>query len=60
VPVTDLYPAYLGWSAANGDKHPLSKALFDERLRKLGRKQDRVRPDGGGPPSRFECGSAFG
>jgi phage/plasmid-associated DNA primase len=47
VPVTDLYPAYLGWSAANGDKHPLSKGLFDERLQKLGRKQDRVRPDGG-------------
>ena len=31
---------------ATGDKHPLAKGLFDERLQKLGRKQDRVRPDG--------------
>jgi len=47
VPVTDLYPAYLDWAAANGDKYPLSKGLFDERLQKLGRKQDRLRPDCG-------------
>jgi P4 family phage/plasmid primase-like protien len=49
VAVTDLYSAYsyLCCAAANGDKHPLSKGLFDERLEKLGRKQDRVRPDGG-------------
>jgi len=46
-PVTDLYPAYSSWAAASGDKHPLSKGLFDERLQKLGRKQDRIRPDGG-------------
>ena len=36
-----------GLGRALGDKHPLSKGLFDERLQKLGRKQDRVRPDGG-------------
>ena len=47
VPVADLYGTYLAWAEANGDKHPLSKGLFDERLQKLGRKQDRVRPDGG-------------
>jgi phage/plasmid-associated DNA primase len=46
-PVTDLYPAYSSWAAASGDKHSLSKGLFDERLQKLGRKQDRIRPDGG-------------
>ena len=44
--VTDLYPAYAAWAEATGDKHPLAKGIFDERLRKLGRKQDRVRPDG--------------
>jgi P4 family phage/plasmid primase-like protien len=47
VPVADLYGTYLSWAEASGDKHPLSKGLFDERLQKLGRKQDRVRPDGG-------------
>jgi putative DNA primase/helicase len=46
VPVTDLYAAYTTWAEATGDKHPLGKGIFDERLRKLGRKQDRVRPDG--------------
>ena len=47
VPVADLYSTYLAWAEATGDKHPLSKGLFDDRLEKLGRKQDRVRPDGG-------------
>lgn len=46
VPVADLYSAYSAWAEATGDKHPLAKGLFDERLQKLGRKQDRVRPDG--------------
>jgi P4 family phage/plasmid primase-like protien len=46
VPVADLYSAYSAWAEATGDKHPLSKGHFDERLQKLGRKQDRVRPDG--------------
>ena len=46
VPVAELYSAYLAWADASGDKYPLSKGLFDERLKKLGRKQDRVRPDG--------------
>ena len=46
VPVTDLYQAYSAWAEATGDKYPLFKGLFDERLQKLGRKQDRVRPDG--------------
>lgn len=47
VPVAELYPAYVAWANASGEKHPLSKVLFDERLQKLGRKQDRERPDGG-------------
>jgi P4 family phage/plasmid primase-like protien len=47
VPVADLYGTYSAWAVASGDKHPLSKGLFDERLQKLGRKQDRVRPGGG-------------
>jgi putative DNA primase/helicase len=47
VPVADLYVTYSAWAEASGDKHPLSKGLFDERLQKLGRKQDRVRPEGG-------------
>jgi P4 family phage/plasmid primase-like protien len=47
VPVATLYPTYSSWAETIGDKHPLSKALFDERLQKLGRRQDRVRPDGG-------------
>jgi putative DNA primase/helicase len=46
VPLTNLYKAYLAWAAASSDKHALSKVLFEERLRTLGRKQDRVRPDG--------------
>ena len=46
VPIADLYPAYSAWAEATGDKYPLAKRLFDERLQKLGRKQDRVRPDG--------------
>ena len=47
VPVADLYPNYSTWAEARGDKHPLGKGLFDDRLQKLGRKQDRIRPDGG-------------
>jgi putative DNA primase/helicase len=47
VPVGDLYANYSSWAEARGDKHPLAKGLFDERLQKLGRIQDRVRPDGG-------------
>lgn len=46
-PVTNLYSAYLAWADTTGDKQPLSKGLFDDRLQRLGRKQDRVRPDGG-------------
>lgn len=46
VPVAELYSAYSAWAAAAGDKHPLAKGIFDERLRKLGRNQDRIRPDG--------------
>ena len=47
VPVAELYTGYSGWAEASGDKHPLAKGLFDERLQKMGRIQDRVRPDGG-------------
>ncbi|MBZ5677978.1 MAG: bifunctional DNA primase/polymerase [Acidobacteriia bacterium] len=47
VPVSDLYAAYTAWAEATGNKYPLSKDHFDERLQKLGRKRDRVRPDGG-------------
>jgi P4 family phage/plasmid primase-like protien len=46
VPVSDLYTAYASWAEAMGHKYPLSKDSFDERLIKLGRKRDRVRPDG--------------
>jgi P4 family phage/plasmid primase-like protien len=47
VPVADLYAAYASWAEATGNKYPLSKDSFDERLQKLGRKRDRVRRDGG-------------
>jgi putative DNA primase/helicase len=47
VPVADLYSNYSAWADGRGDKHPLAKGLFDERLQKLGRIQDRVRPDDG-------------
>ncbi|MGA7408883.1 MAG: phage/plasmid primase, P4 family, partial [Bryobacteraceae bacterium] len=47
VPVAELYLAYSEWAESSGDKHPLSKGFFDERLLKVGRTQDRVRPDGG-------------
>jgi putative DNA primase/helicase len=47
LPVSDLYAAYASWAEATGNKYPLSKDSFDERLQKLGRKRDRVRPDGG-------------
>lgn len=47
VPVSDLYAAYVSWAEATGNKYPLSKDSFDERLQKLGRKRDRVRPKGG-------------
>jgi P4 family phage/plasmid primase-like protien len=47
VPVADLYAAYSSWADAVGNKYPLSKDFFDERLQKLGRTRDRVRLDGG-------------
>jgi len=47
IPVAVLYPAYIVWASKTGERQPLPKAFFDERLRKLGRQQDRVRPDGG-------------
>ena len=47
VPVSDLYAAYTSWADGTGNKYPLSKDSFDERMQKLGRKRDRVRPDGG-------------
>jgi putative DNA primase/helicase len=45
--VSELYPNYTAWAEASGDKYPLSKSVFDERLQRLGRKQERVRPEGG-------------
>jgi putative DNA primase/helicase len=47
VPVAALYADYTSWAGATGNKYPLSKDSFGERLQKLGRKRDRVRPDGG-------------
>lgn len=47
VPVSALYPAYISWSANAGEKYPLAKGIFEERLKAMGRKLDRVRPDGG-------------
>jgi putative DNA primase/helicase len=46
VPVSELYAAYASWADPMGNKYPLSKDSFDGRLQKLGRKRDRVRPDG--------------
>ena len=46
-PGSDLYAAYASWAEATGNKYLLSKDCFDERLKKLGRKHDRVRPNGG-------------
>jgi P4 family phage/plasmid primase-like protien len=46
VPVSELYPAYKSWAEATGNKYPLSKGSFDERLQKLGRRRQQVRPDG--------------
>jgi P4 family phage/plasmid primase-like protien len=47
VPVSELYTAYTTWADVTGYKYPLSKDSFDERLQKLGRKRDRIRPNGG-------------
>jgi putative DNA primase/helicase len=47
VPVSELYRGYTSWADETGNKYPLSKDSFDERLEKLGRKRERVRPDGG-------------
>ena len=47
VPVSDLYGAYTLWAASGGNKSPLSKDSFGNRLEKLGRKRDRVRMQGG-------------
>jgi putative DNA primase/helicase len=47
ISVMDLYAAYTSWAETTGTKYPLSKDSFDERLQKLGRKRDRVRPGGG-------------
>lgn len=46
VSVSELYTAYVAWAEAMGHKYPLSKDSFDERLLKLSRKRDRVRPEG--------------
>jgi putative DNA primase/helicase len=47
VPVSDLYAAYASWAEATGNRYPLAKDSFDERLQKLGRKRDRVRSERG-------------
>ena len=47
VPVSELYATYASWAEATGNKYPLPKEAFDERLHRLGRKPDRVRPGGG-------------
>lgn len=61
VPIAKLYSAYSAWAESTGDRHPLSKGLFDDRLQRLGRKQDRVRPDGGrgSPQIRVWLGMRF-
>jgi P4 family phage/plasmid primase-like protien len=46
VATSELYSAYAGWAEDTGNKYPLSKESFDERLQKLGRKRDRVRHRG--------------
>jgi P4 family phage/plasmid primase-like protien len=47
VPVANFYGAYAAWAEAVGEKHPLAKTAFDDRLRRMGRKEDRLRPEGG-------------
>ena len=47
VPCANLYPAYAAWAEAADEKYPISKTIFDDRLRRLGRTEDRGRPDGG-------------
>ena len=47
VPAVELYTAYSSWAEAMGNKYPLSKDNFDERLLKQGRIRGRERPEGG-------------
>jgi putative DNA primase/helicase len=47
VPAVELYTAYSSWAEAMGNKYPLSKDNFDERLLKQGRMRGRERPEGG-------------
>ena len=47
VPAAELYAAYSSWAEAMGNKYPLSKDNFDERLVKQGRIRGRERPEGG-------------
>ena len=47
VPAVELYTAYSSWAEAMGNKYPLSKGNFDERLLKQGRIRGRERPEGG-------------
>ena len=47
VPISKLYAEYTAWAEEMGNKYPVSKDSFDERLQKLGRKRDRARPGGG-------------
>jgi putative DNA primase/helicase len=41
VRVAELWPAYSGWAESTGQKYPLTKNDFDERIKRLGCKQDR-------------------
>lgn len=41
-PVAELWPAYGKWAESTGQKYPLPKNDFGERIRRLGCKQDRV------------------
>jgi len=42
VSVAEFWPAYSNWAESTGQKYPLSKNNFDERIKRLGCKQDRV------------------
>jgi putative DNA primase/helicase len=47
VPAVELYTAYSSWAEAMGNKYPLSKDNFDDRLLKQSRIRGRERPEGG-------------
>jgi putative DNA primase/helicase len=48
VPANRLWGAYNSWCETNGEKYPIPKTVFDERLEKIGCKRGRKREGDGG------------